>query len=182
MQKKSFANRFGIVALISLSLFASNAFAGTATGTAAAQGPQQVVVTNTPAQPVPVVGLVKDSDAPARKPFQTGLVFVDVPTNALTNQLVTTVPPNQRLVIERATGYCDNVQGTVILSSNSSVPGAPDKGDEFLPVEFQSAKPAATSPSFYVDPGFNFSIKVLKQSGQFGTCSLTFSGYYVNLP
>ena len=55
MEKKSFANRFGPIALMSLSLFASTAFAGTAaTSAAGAQGPQQVVVTNTPAQPVPV--------------------------------------------------------------------------------------------------------------------------------
>jgi len=47
MTKRIFANRFGLVALMSLSLFASTAFAG--------NGPTQVVVTNTPAQPVPMV-------------------------------------------------------------------------------------------------------------------------------
>src|SRR6266571_324084 len=69
MEKKSFANRFGLVALMSLSLFASTAFAGNA------PAPTQVVVTNTPAQPVPMVGLTKDSDAPARKPFQWNGTF-----------------------------------------------------------------------------------------------------------
>src|SRR5260370_1853358 len=64
MKKVIFANRFGLIALMSLSLFASTAFAG------ANPAPTQVVVTNTPAQPVPMVALVKDSDAPARKPFQ----------------------------------------------------------------------------------------------------------------
>jgi hypothetical protein len=73
IEKKHFANRFGLIALISLSLFAStSAFAGNAPMA------QQVVVTNTPAQPVPMVGLVKDSDAPARKPFQTAVVSFTV--------------------------------------------------------------------------------------------------------
>jgi len=45
MKTRSFANRFGLIALLSLSLFASTAFAG--------NGPTQVVVTNTPAQPMP---------------------------------------------------------------------------------------------------------------------------------
>jgi hypothetical protein len=50
MNKKIFANRFGLtIALVVLSLIASTtAFA------AAGQGPQQVVVTNTSANPVPV--------------------------------------------------------------------------------------------------------------------------------
>ncbi len=64
MKKTIFANRFGLVALLSVSLFASTALAGNT------PAPTQVVVTNTPAQPVPIVGLVKDSDAAARKPFQ----------------------------------------------------------------------------------------------------------------
>jgi hypothetical protein len=46
MKKTIFANRFGLVALMSLSLFASTAFAG--------NGTSQVVVTNTAANPVPV--------------------------------------------------------------------------------------------------------------------------------
>jgi len=53
MKKNIFANRFGLIALMSLSLFASTAFAGNA------PAPTQVVVTNTAAQPVPMVGLVQ---------------------------------------------------------------------------------------------------------------------------
>lgn len=48
MEKKSFANRFGLIALMMLSLFASTAFAGNT------PAPTQVVVTNTPAQALPV--------------------------------------------------------------------------------------------------------------------------------
>jgi hypothetical protein len=49
---------------MSLSLFASTAFAGSAATS------QPVVVTNTPVQPVPMVGLVMHADNPARQPFQ----------------------------------------------------------------------------------------------------------------
>jgi len=48
MKKTIFANRFGLIALMSVSLFASTAFAGNAPAAT------QVVVTNTAANPVPV--------------------------------------------------------------------------------------------------------------------------------
>jgi hypothetical protein len=68
---KNFANRFGLVAL-ALSLVASTASA------ANTPAPSQVIVTNTPAQPVPIVGLVTDADNPARQPFQTNIVNINV--------------------------------------------------------------------------------------------------------
>ena len=86
MKKNIFANRFGLIALMSLSLFASTAFAGNT------PAPTQVVVANTTAQPVPVVGLIKDSDAPARKAFQTN--FISVSSNVPAS--VVSVPANQR--------------------------------------------------------------------------------------
>jgi|KBSMisStaDraftv2_1062788.scaffolds.fasta_scaffold62382_1 hypothetical protein len=52
MTKRIPANRFGL-AVLTLALFASTAFAGAANGAVAAQGPQQVVVSNTGANPVP---------------------------------------------------------------------------------------------------------------------------------
>lgn len=52
MTKMILANRLGLAAL-ALGLFTSSAFAGAANGAVAAQGPQQVVVTNTGASPVP---------------------------------------------------------------------------------------------------------------------------------
>ena len=93
MNKKALANRFGLIALTCLSLFASTAAFAASPVTA-----QQVVVTNTPAQPVPMVGLVKDSDAPARKPFQTGIIQINAPAGQSTFHLLATVPANQRLV------------------------------------------------------------------------------------
>src|SRR6266545_4194608 len=61
MNLKMFANRFGLAILfVFLSLFPStSAWAQKSMTTAvSAQGPQQVVITNTTAQPVPMVGLV----------------------------------------------------------------------------------------------------------------------------
>jgi hypothetical protein len=58
---KNFASQFRGFAFAALTFtcFATASFAGTgATGAAAAQGPQQVVVTNSTAQPVPMSGLV----------------------------------------------------------------------------------------------------------------------------
>ena len=85
-KRKVFANRFALIALTCLSLFASTAAFAGSPATA-----QQVVVTNTPAQPVPMVGLVKDSDAPARKSFQWNGTFNQY-SGASTAFKVTTVP------------------------------------------------------------------------------------------
>jgi hypothetical protein len=167
MNKQIFANRFGLIALTCLSLFASaTAFAGSP-ATA-----QQVVVTNSPAQPVPMVGLVKDSDAPARKPFQTHIIYFQ--TALGTNfHSVTTVPANQRLVIEHASGVCWSVN-TIALSSGQ--PGTPG-GYEFLP----AANTLISIPvKFYANPGDDFGFTT--SAGGSGYCNLTLSGYYVNLP
>ena len=173
MEKKSIVNRFGLVALMSLSLFAStSAFA------AAAQGPQQVVVANTPAQPVPMVGLVKDSDAPARKPFQW---FNSIPVSlngaALT---LTTVPLNQRLVIEDVSGYCQGSVTLVYMVSHSIANGF--KAKHYFPATFWNGTgPASTPVRFYVDPGQDFNLLIGVQGGT-GNCDLAVSGYFVDLP
>jgi hypothetical protein len=113
MQKKTFATRFGLIALMSVSLFASTAFAGNAPAAS------PVIVTNTPAQPVPMVGLIKDSDAPARKPFQTVPIYIpaQLPANFYD---VVTVPVNQRLVIEHVSGTCANITGCPSLLTTRS--------------------------------------------------------------
>src|SRR4051794_15307708 len=56
MQKFNLANRFGLaISFFFLSVFPSTAaWAQKTSGTATAQGPQQVIVANTAAQPVPV--------------------------------------------------------------------------------------------------------------------------------
>ncbi len=116
MEKKSFANRFGLIALMSLGLFASTAaFAGNIPAAS------PVIVTNTPAQPIPMVGLTKDSDAPARKPFQTVPIFVQANLPATFYDVVT-VPANQRLVIEHVSGTCSNISFVELASYNQVVP------------------------------------------------------------
>jgi hypothetical protein len=161
--KRIIANRFGLIALMSLSLFAS---------TAAHAVSQPVIVTNTTAQPVPVVGIVKDSDAPARKPYQTGLIYF--PTQIGTNfKSLMTVPANQRLVIQHVSGICHYVN---TISLSSALPGSAG-GFEFLP----AANTLISIPvTFYANPGENFGF--MTSAGGSGYCNLTLTGYYVNLP
>jgi hypothetical protein len=171
MEKKSFANRFGLIALMMLSLFASTAFAGNA------PAPTQVVVTNTPAQPVPMVGLVKDSDAPARKAFQTGMipVFAGIP------KFVVSVPANQRLVIEHISALCFGVvTGYADLFSVDPSTNF-DQGEEYLPADMFS-KAISTPVRFYAGPGEDLKITFVNIGGQGGSCNMTVSGYFVNLP
>jgi hypothetical protein len=174
MKKNIFANRFGLVALLSVSLFASTAFAGNA------PAPTQVVVTNTPAQPVPVVGLIKDSDAPARKPFQWDGVST---TAAGSNSFITvsTVPANQRLVIEQVSGWCQGMYGTVSMSDYQANVVS---HYQWLPGEFANgiSSPASTSIHFYIDPGATFSFSLNNWGNTQNTCDLSVSGYFVNLP
>jgi len=175
MEKKSFANRFGLIALMLLSLFVSTAvFAGNAPAAS------PVVITNTPAQPIPMVGLVKDSDAPARKPFQTVPIYVpaQLPANFYD---VVTVPANQRLVIEHVSGTCANITG-VSLASYNQVPTW--TGIVFLAKDFYTGAGAvgSTPVRLYANAGESLKIDVTNQTGLSGYCYLAISGYFVNLP
>ena len=72
MNKRMFANCFGLIALTCLSLFASTRVRRQHSG-ANPSGCYQH-----PAQPVPVVGLVTDADNAARQFFQTDIVGINV--------------------------------------------------------------------------------------------------------
>jgi hypothetical protein len=171
MEKKSFANRFGLIALMLVSLFAATAFAGNA------PAPQQVVVTNSPAQPVPMVGLVKDSDNPARQPFQWNGTFT-IPQASSVAFKVTTVPANQRLVLEQISALCTGVSVTPRLSAFQL--GVTNNW-QWLPV-FANGLPTSSPVRFYVDPGADFYFSFINSGFNSGSCDLTASGYYVNLP
>src|SRR6266566_2665046 len=146
MNKRIIANRFGLIALMSLSLFASTAFAGNA------PAPTQVVVTNTPAQPVPMVGLVKDSDDPARNPFETNIVTVNVNGGGMFYKM-TSAPPSQRLVIEHVSGNCQAPVSSVVLRALNPSPWTLD-GELFLPATFWNGTGPRSAPvRFYVKPG-----------------------------
>jgi hypothetical protein len=96
---------------MTLSLFAStSAFAGNASA------PTQVVVTNTPAQPVPMVGLVTDADNPARQPFQW-FGFFGQAARATSLFKVVTADPSHRLVIEDVSGRCSGGINEVALGT-----------------------------------------------------------------
>ena len=174
MNKRIFANRFGLVALMSLSLFASTAFAG------GVPAPTQVVVTNTPAQPVPMVGLVTDADNPARQPFQWYGSFGQA---ASANSLfkVTTADPSHRLVIEDVSGRCfgginDVSLGTAIPAGNGSA-----LQYHFLPAAFWNGTgPASTPVRFYVDPGHDLYFDLSTIGAPAGYCQLSVSGYFIS--
>lgn len=157
MLKRILANRFGLIALTCLGLLVStHAFAIT-------------------------VQSVKDVDAPARKPFQTALIYVSAPAGIGASQVVVTVPAGQRLVVERVTGYCGNLNnGWLALQSYVSGPGT--TGFEFLPQEFLSSRTSATSTQFFVNPGEDFRFNIQNNGIYDATCVMTASGYYVNLP
>jgi hypothetical protein len=176
IEKKDLANRFALIALICLSLFAStSAFAGNT------QTTQQVVVTNSPAQPVPMVGLVKDSDAPARKPFQTALIGIDVVGyGAQVTWPVVTVPANQRLVIEYVSGNCAASDGSAGLQSTN---GGSITGFEYLPSTLFNSGTLSSQVKFYANPGEQFGIWIRNGDDTFGGyCYVSVTGYYVNLP
>jgi len=169
--KRIFANRFGLIAL--LSLFASTAaYAGNPAAT-------PVIVTNTTAQPVPVVGIIKDSDAPARKPFQSNKFFL-VPAGSSAGVILTIVPANQRIVLEEVSGYCSNVSGIANVQSFTAQNGT--QAIQFLPEDFLLKKSAATSVRLYANPGESLYAGVNNTGGLAGGCSISVAGYYVNLP
>ena len=161
MTKRIFANRFGLIAL--LSLFASTA------AYAANPAATPVIVTNTTAQPVPVVGIIKDSDAPARKPFQSHKYF-SVPAGSSSGVVLTTVPANQRIVLEEVSGYCSNVAGIANIQFFTAQK------------DFVSKKSAATSMRLYGNPGETLYMGATNTGGLAGGCSLSVAGYYVDLP
>jgi hypothetical protein len=171
MNKRIFANRFGLIALMSLSLFTATAFAG---NTPAAT---QVVVTNTPAQPLPMVGLVKDSDAAARKPFQW---FGTISTNNLNGILkVTTAPANQRLVVEDVSGFC---QGAVTYLDLRTWNQNFTVAFHYLPAAFWNGTgPTSTPVRFYIDPGVDLYLDMTWNTSP-AYCHVAISGYLVDLP
>jgi len=175
VEKKSLANRFGLIALMSLGLFASTAaFAGNIPAAS------PVIVTNTPAQPIPMVGLTKDSDAPARKPFQTVPIFVQANLPATFYDVVT-VPANQRLVIKHVSGTCSNIS-FVELASYNQVPTW--TGVVFLAKDFYTGPGAvgSTPVQLFANSGETLKIDITNQTGLSGYCYLAISGYFVNLP
>lgn len=173
MTKRPFATGFGLVAVaVALSLFASTAFAGNT------PAPSQVVVTNTPAQPVPIVGLVTDGDNPARQFFETAMVNLNIGGGGFFYK-ITSASAAQKLVVESVSGWCTAPVDMMFLRTITPNPYAV-RGDLFLPANFWNGSgPAYLPVRFYVNSADDFGLFISASSGG-GTCHLAFSGYYVN--
>jgi len=177
MTKRNFANRFGLVALMALSLFASTAaFAGA--------GTQQVVVTNTPAQSIPIVGLVKDLDGPGHIPFRTALIEFNVPASngvvdGSASKLLTVVPSGLRLVIEHVSGRCLASPGFVALEAMPSGSNT-ISASEYLPGDM-FAKIISSPVKFYAEAGESVYINATNSALETGICYITVTGDYIGL-
>ena len=154
MTKKTFAIYFGLVVL-ALSLFASTAFASTATSIN-----------------------VKDVDAAARRPFQPTQVSFSAPSGQFTHQNLTTVPAGYRLVIEHASGSCSNVTSVRFSTLLSGL----ENSGQYLPQDLWSGKVISAPIRLYVNPGEDLEFLVDNNTGQTGYCQMYVSGYYVTLP
>jgi hypothetical protein len=169
--KNIITNRFGLVALMMLSLFASTAsFAANAAST-------PVIVTNTPAQPVPVVGLVTDADNPARQPFQWFGSFGLPAASGGTPFKVTTADGSHRLVITDVSGNCFG--GINNLALMTPILNGTVFQYHFLPVALWKTGGGSTPVLFYVDPGHDLYFSLNTAGTPAGNCELSVSGYYV---
>jgi len=127
----------------------------------------------------------KDVDAAGRRPFQTqGTVNVYATAGNLSYQSVVTVPANQRLIVRRISGFCSGISGigaSVGLMSRDQAQS--QTGYEFLGKEFTiDFSPSNEEVEFYVNPGEELGIQVFNANGQDGLCSVTVTGYFMNLP
>lgn len=143
MNKKIIANRFGLVVLMSLSLFAStSAFA------AAAQGPQQVVVTNSAAQPVPMSGLVYVQNSPAQP-------------------IPVTMADKQLYQLSKTANF-----QAATLSFNFTVPSGKKFVVQNINLSASTTDPACTFSAYGQDDSYPFSLGLSKSAAPIGISTL----------
>jgi hypothetical protein len=179
MTKNILANRFGLAALLTVSLLASTpAFSATAAA-------QSVVVTNTTAQSIPIVGLVKDLDGPGHVTFRTPVLTINVPAASIAaidgtaSKFLTTVPAGMRLVIENVSGRCAASPGYVRLEARPAGSNTISAA-EFMPGEMFSEMVSAPV-KFYADPGEYLYVTADNSGYNAGICWITVTGYYIGL-
>jgi predicted RNA-binding Zn-ribbon protein involved in translation (DUF1610 family) len=155
---------------MSVSLFASTAFAGNA------PAPTQVIVANTPAQPVPMVGLVKDSRCSGSQTVSDEYKCQSCGSNSGPGD----GSANQRLVIEYASGSCTGTNSGFVEMYSQAPGSVVTTAYEYLPSQilFQTI---SIPVKFYVNPGDQLRI-ALFGGVPGGLCSVTVHGYYVDLP
>jgi hypothetical protein len=168
--------------ITSTSVFATTTSGG-ANGSATPVSTQPVVVTNATNQPVPIIGVVRDSDLAARKPFQwSGSVSYYGGGNSGGSNLakkVLTVPLTQRLVIEDVSGFCNAY--TTMLTLHAYNAQLPSSFFHYLPAAFWNGSgPASTMMKFYVDPGYDLNFGINYSQGP-ATCYVTITGHFVDL-
>ena len=165
MTKKIFTIRLGLAALLLVTLctsFAGSSFAST-----------------------PLAINTKDVDAAGRRPFQTtGAITVYATAGNLSYQSVVTVPANQRLIVRRISGFCSGISGfgaSIGLMSRDQA--QTQTGYQFLGKDITLDFSASNQEvEFYVNPGEELGFQVFNPNGQDGVCSLTATGYFMNLP
>jgi len=160
-------------------------------GQAGGTGTSNVVVTNTPAQPVPV----KEQNNPAFQPFQwQGQPGVSLGNNYTITTF--TVPAGKRLVIEEISAQV-YVSGAVTGEVPRLILGTQAGGawvNTFTPMTYagnEGVSPtyAASQPlRMYADPGSTVDVELKRSSDLNGNYSgtlistITVTGYLVNVP
>lgn len=159
-------------------------------GQAGGTGTSNVVVTNSPAQPVPV----KEQNNPAFQPFQWQQGVSMLGANYFYSFSIP-VPAGKRLVVEQISGYfVGNSSGTVPrMSLQTHLNGAPSA--TWIPLTNVGADGASGAQyngisqlRMYADGGTNMTVFVGKSTDAFGNYSsatsgaVTITGYLVNLP
>jgi hypothetical protein len=159
-------------------------------GQAGGTGTSNVVVTNSPAQPVPV----KEQNNPAFQPFQWQQGVSMLGVNYFYSFTIP-VPAGKRLVVEQISGYfVGNSNGTVPRMSlqthlNGAVSAMWIPLTNMGPDGQSGAQYNGTSPlRMYADGGTNMTVFVSKSSDAFGNYSsatsgaVTITGYLVIIP
>ena len=165
-------------------------------GAAAAPPDRDVVVVNTPAQPVPVVatitGPVTAAITPSKEPFQQD-VSVLVDAGVLSNTVSFAVPSGKRLVLEYVSGNTRVDDQELVRVNILTTAGGVSATHTLAPIVFHRPFEAPTHADFivtygqtvriYADPGTQVSVMATRSENAEITATffqLALSGYMVN--
>ncbi len=163
--------------------------------TAQGGGAKDVVVVNTPGQPVPTVvnneltdaGFFRAADNPALQPFQANILMTCADGTTFVQDTGTVVPPDKRLVIETVTAQAIVALGQHILINVRTLANGTDAihrlslnqgmlggGQSYL---------ATHAVRIYADESSNVTIQAARDAAA-GTCNVavTISGHFVDVP
>ncbi len=169
---------------------------GCQTGALAAPPPKEVIVVNTSAEPVPVVGTlsgaVTAAIAPSKEPFQQD-VSVLVDAGALSNTASFLVPLGKRLVLEYASGNTRVDDKELVRVNVATTAGGSSVTHTLAPEVIHRDFEAPTTDDFivtygqtiriYADPGTQVSVTATRSENAEITPTffqLALSGYLVS--